>query len=46
MLHLPLTGVSKTSVDVDGEVYFVNSEDLTHVVFTRPKAYVESSGTT
>ena len=45
MLHFPLTGVSKTSVDVDGEEYFVNSED-THVVFTRPKAYVESSGTT
>ena len=34
MLHFPLTGVSKTSVDVDGEEYFVNSED-THVVFTQ-----------
>ena len=37
--------LSKTSVDVDGEECFVNSED-THVVFTRPKVYVESSGTT
>lgn len=37
--------MSKTSVDFDGEECFVNSED-THVVFTRPKAYVESSGRT
>ena len=37
--------LSKTSVDVDGEECFVNSED-THVVFTRPKSYVESIGTT
>lgn len=36
--------LSKTSVDVDGEKCFVDSED-THVVFTRPTSYVESSGT-
>ena len=37
--------LSKTSVKIDGEEQFLNCDD-THVVFTRPKAYVGSSGTT
>ena len=37
--------LSKTSVQINGEEQFLNCDD-THVVFTRPKAFVESSGTT
>lgn len=37
--------LSKVSVEVDGKEQFLNSDD-THVVLTRPKAYIDSSGTT
>ena len=37
--------LSKTSVQVNGEEQLLNCDD-THVVFTRPNAFVESSGTT